>query len=123
MDMRSSMRPRVGVGREEHEAFFRELLGDVEEPTAPFGLVDPPADPNGIAQACLELDQNLTGRLRASADRLNISAASLFHVAWAQVLAKVSGGEDVVFGTVLSGCTLAAADSDKETGLFTHTLP
>src|SRR5262249_46793059 len=27
---------RLGVSQEEHEAFFRRLLGDVEEPTAPF---------------------------------------------------------------------------------------
>ena len=30
---------RLGVSREEHEAFFRDMLGDVEEPTAPFGLM------------------------------------------------------------------------------------
>ena len=30
---------RLGLSVEEHEEFFRRLLGDVEEPTAPFGLL------------------------------------------------------------------------------------
>ena len=28
------------MSREENEAFFRRMLGDVEEPTLPFGLED-----------------------------------------------------------------------------------
>src|SRR6185436_19205765 len=31
---------RLGISKEEHEAFFRKMLGDVDEPTAPFGLTD-----------------------------------------------------------------------------------
>ncbi|WP_241775516.1 hypothetical protein, partial [Pseudomonas corrugata] len=29
---------RLGVSAEAHEGFFREMLGDVDEPTLPFGL-------------------------------------------------------------------------------------
>jgi hypothetical protein len=31
---------RLGVSRSEHEAFFSQMLGSVDEPTAPFGLMD-----------------------------------------------------------------------------------
>src|SRR5262249_29842664 len=39
---------RLGIKRAEHEAFFREMLGDVDEPTTPFGLTDAQRDGSGI---------------------------------------------------------------------------
>ena len=39
---------RLGVSQEEHEAFFRKMLSDVEEPIAPFGLLDVQGDGSGI---------------------------------------------------------------------------
>ena len=42
---------RLGVSREEHEAFFRKMLGDIDEPTAPFGLLDVQGDGTTIAEA------------------------------------------------------------------------
>src|SRR5205085_10813381 len=92
---------RLGVSREEHEAFFRRLLGDVEEPTAPFGLLEARGDGSGIKEARREVEAHLARRVRQRARRLGVSAASLYHLAWAQVLARVTGREEVVFGTVL----------------------
>ncbi|WP_045764127.1 condensation domain-containing protein, partial [Xanthomonas albilineans] len=34
----------LGVSREEHEAYFRAMLSDVEEPCAPFGVVNVQGD-------------------------------------------------------------------------------
>ena len=114
---------RLGVSQEEHEVFFRKMLADVEEPTAPFGLLDVQGDGTGIEEAQTTLDATLAQHVRERARKLGISAASLCHLAWARVLAKVSGREDVVFGTVLFGRMQGGTGSDRVMGLFTNTLP
>ena len=43
---------RLGVSEQEHEAFFRQMLGDVDEPTLPFGLQDVRGDGNAIEEHC-----------------------------------------------------------------------
>jgi amino acid adenylation domain-containing protein len=113
---------RLGVSQEEHEAFFRQMLGDVEEPTTPFGLLNQ-GDAASVQKAQILLDQELAGRLRQGARKLGTSAASLFHVAWARVLAQTSGHENVVFGTVVFGRMHGGAGTDQGVGLFINTLP
>jgi amino acid adenylation domain-containing protein/FkbM family methyltransferase len=114
---------RLGLSREEHEAFFQRLLADVDEPTAAFGLLNAHDDGNQIERAFIEVDPELARRIRERARKLGVSAATLCHVAWAQVQACVSGREDVVFGTLLFGRMQATKGSDRQMGVFTNTLP
>jgi amino acid adenylation domain-containing protein len=114
---------RLGVSVEEHEAFFRAMLGDVEEPTLPFGLTDMQREGRGVEEAQLALDPALARRLRSRARALGVSAASLFHLAWAAVLARTSGREDVVFGTVLFGRMQGGEGAERAVGMFINTLP
>src|SRR5262249_55468625 len=114
---------RLGKTEGDHESFFRQMLGDVEEPTAPFGLLRVRGDGRGIKEGGLGLEPELSGRVREQARRSGVSAASVFHQAWAQVLARLTGREEVVFGTVLLGRMQGGAGSDRVPGLFINTLP
>ena len=106
-----------------HEAFFREQLGDVDAPTLAFGLQEHRADRAQTDHAERVLSDNLNQRLRAQARALGVSAASLFHLAWAQVLSRIAGRDDVVFGTVLLGRVQAGEGADRALGMFINTLP
>jgi non-ribosomal peptide synthetase component F len=114
---------RLEASQKEHEQFFRRMLADVDEPTAPFGLLDIQGDGSNVVDAKSYLDNELTRRLRQCARRVGVTAASLFHVAWARVVAKLSGRHDVVFGTVLLGRMQGGAGADRAMGLLMNTLP
>ncbi|XP_055302590.1 uncharacterized protein LOC129568563 [Sitodiplosis mosellana] len=94
---------RIGVSPVQYTRFFTEILGDIDEPTLPFGLRDVGQDGTNINEIELILPQMLNNQLRTLARKLQVNLASIFHLAFAQVLSKASGREAVVFGTVILG--------------------
>ncbi len=114
---------RLGVDLEAQARFFREMLHDVDEPTLPFGLVDVLSCDAELEEARRSVAPALSRRIREQARRLGVSAASLHHLAWAQVVGRLSGREDVVFGTVLLGRMQGGAGAERSLGMFINTLP
>ncbi|WP_438011794.1 amino acid adenylation domain-containing protein [Sorangium sp. So ce321] len=113
----------TSVGQDDHDAFFRSLLGDIEEPTAPFGVVEVRGDGRGHDEVRQMLDPAISTALRRVARAMRVSAASLVHLAWALVLARTTGRRNVVFGTLLFGRMQSGADADRALGMFLNTLP
>ncbi|MBK5533687.1 amino acid adenylation domain-containing protein [Pseudomonas sp. TH08] len=114
---------RFGVSEQEHEAFFRQMLGDIDEPTLPFALQNVQGDGSNIEEAEQTVAPDLYQRMQQQVRLAGVSVASLIHLAWAQVLAATSGQQSVVFGTVLMGRMQGGAGADRALGVFINTLP
>ena len=113
----------AGIDARVAEAFFRDKLAGIDEPTAPFGLMSVHGDGSQIEEARQLLDPALAAHVRSGARRCGVSAARLFHAAWALVVARTSGRDDIVFGTVLLASHQRRAQGQRMLGLSVNTLP
>ncbi len=107
----------------QHRDHFARLLGDVTEPSAPFGVVDVQSDGTAVRQARATLSADLARRLRVQARGLGTIPAAVFHLIWARVTAATAARQDVVFGTVLSGRIQSGVGADRVPGVFINALP
>ena len=113
----------LGADEAAHEAFFTDMLGDIEETTAPFGILDVMGDGSTVEEIHHPLPADLSARIRQVARAQGVSAASVFHLAWALVLSATSGQGSPVFGTVLFGRMGGVEGADNAMGMFINTLP
>lgn len=129
-DLPAPAQYREHVGRslsatrfEDLRAYFAERLGDVCEPTAPFGITDVYREGGDLSEVRSVVARELARRIRREARRIRVSAAALFHAAWSVMLSGICGRDDVVFGTLLVGRTEMEARDGQSLGLFINTLP
>src|SRR3569833_4065042 len=82
---------RLGMPREELERFFADLLGDVEETTAPYGLVDVHGDGGGVERSRVTVDDDHSRQILEVARGLGVSAATIFFLVLVWVFGLVFG--------------------------------
>ncbi|HLG58838.1 MAG TPA: amino acid adenylation domain-containing protein, partial [Vicinamibacterales bacterium] len=75
------------------------------------------------AQLSVELGESLTTAMAHQARALGVTMNTLLQVAWARVLAQLTGRVDVVFGATVSGRPSDLVGSDTIVGLLINTVP
>lgn len=107
------------------EKFWRRLLADFSAPTPLLmGLRDVnPVDGTGYDEQKLSLPSGLTKELNALARQHQLTLNTITQGAWALVLARYSGEDDVVFGVTVSGRPTELAGVESMVGPFINTLP
>ena len=105
------------------EGFWRRQLAGYSAPTdlSLAGPGDAPTDDERAVGA--RLGRAATLALLDFARRRHLTANTLIQAAWALLLSRYSGDEDLVFGTAVSGRPATLAGVESMVGLFINTLP
>ncbi len=100
------------------ETAWREALDGLTRPAllAPDG-----ADTEDTVD--VELPRELTAALTRRAADAGVTVNTVAQTAWALVLARMTGAEDLVFGAVVSGRPHDLPGVERMVGLFINTLP
>ncbi len=109
------------------ESFWRQRLAGFTAPTELVGCKD---DKNKSLAGTYEFDTHLirfsqkeTSDLQAFCRKQRITLSTLVQGAWALLLSRYTGDDDVLFGTVVSGRPASLAGVESMVGLFINTLP
>ncbi|MGW0330970.1 amino acid adenylation domain-containing protein [Streptomyces sp. NPDC003011] len=113
------------LARQDHaasEEAWRRALAGIDAPTR---LV--PADPGRAVvhpeQLVLELSREATEALSARLRSHDLTFSNAVHGSWALLLSVLTGRDDVVFGTVVSGRPPEVSGVERMVGMLINTLP
>ncbi|MDJ0865452.1 MAG: LLM class flavin-dependent oxidoreductase [Myxococcota bacterium] len=100
--------------------FWRERLAGFSEPTP---LPGAPGAATGRGERELAIDPATTAALRALAEREQVTLGTLVQGAWALLLARYAGTDEVVIGATRAGRAGSVEGAEAMVGLFINTLP
>ncbi|WP_249926171.1 condensation domain-containing protein, partial [Streptomyces aureocirculatus] len=100
---------------------WQQLLTGLETPT----LVDPVERTGAAARALLRADipASTTRALERLARSQNTTLNIVLQAAWARLVGVLTGGQDIVFGTTVSGRPADLPGSESAVGMFINTIP
>lgn len=105
------------------EAYWRRALAGFSAPTPlTVGRPGAPVVQHTAEQECW-LSHESTARLYEFARQHGLTSGVLAHAAWALLLSRYSGEDDVVFGATVSGRPPDLPGVERMVGLFINTLP
>ncbi|WP_409495449.1 non-ribosomal peptide synthase/polyketide synthase [Amycolatopsis sp. cmx-11-12] len=108
----------------DHEASreaWRTALSEVDEPTR---LVEGrPGAERRPSRVHLNLGEQATAGLSAMAREHGLTLGTVLHGAWGLLLGGLTGRDDVLFGSTVSGRETGAAGLESAVGLYINTVP
>lgn len=104
------------------EGFWRRLLDGLSGPT-PLPSVPGDGGQHGRGEVGTSLSRGLTEALTVLAREHGITLSTVVQGAWAILLSRWSGEEDVVFGATRACRRSALPEAEEMIGLFINTLP
>ncbi|MGW4767727.1 amino acid adenylation domain-containing protein [Nocardia sp. NPDC004278] len=112
----------AGRDREASVRAWAQALSGVDEPTR---LAPPPraAEGHEIGKVITEIDAERTRRITEQAAELGVTVNTLMQAALGILLGRLTGRDDVVFGTTVSGRPAELSGVESMVGLFINTLP
>ncbi|HEX6967972.1 MAG TPA: amino acid adenylation domain-containing protein [Micromonosporaceae bacterium] len=106
--------------------YWQERLHETVLPTPlPLRPVTglPPRRPESMREIVTTLGESERAALRQAAESAGVSLSTLLHAAWAVLLHRYSGEQDVVFGVARSCRRDTSVDADQIIGLVINTVP
>lgn len=108
-----------GQDHDRAEAAWQAALGGLTRPVPP--AQDDPDAPEDTVD--VELTPELTAAVTRRAADAGVTVNTVAQTAWALVLARTTGADDLVFGAVVSGRPHDLPGVERMVGLFINTLP